>query len=193
MRKQINANELPHRKILRLSKYNYSKPGYYFVTICSHHRICALGKISCRKIFLSNLGKIVKQNWQLIPKKFNWVEIDEFTVMPNHLHGILIIRNVGAIFKSPNLTGEINFAPTINKPTLSDIIKWFKSITTITIKRQYNYYLHWQRSYYDHIIRNEISLHKIREYIRYNHLKWNSDIENPKNQWQPDYYEKLFE
>ena len=128
---------------------------------------------------------IARHCWSQIPKHFNNVELDEFVIMPNHVHGIIIIRNanhsVGAIFKSPvepsNVSGEINFAPTINI-SLSNIIKWYKSKSTINIRTTINDTFCWQKSFYDHIIHNEHSLLRIRQYIKDNPQNWYEDRNN---------------
>lgn len=167
-----------HRKHNRLKGYDYSSSGYYFVTICTKDRTEYFGNIIDNKITLNNIGEIIKSCWLEIPNHFPSVELDEFQIMQNHIHGIIII--VGAIFKSPikspNVSGEINFAPTRNI-TLSNIIKWFKSISSMNIRKTI-YSFQWQKSYYDNIICNEKSLYYIRQYIRDNPMNWNEDRNN---------------
>ncbi len=159
-----------HRRSIRLKGYDYSQSGAYFVTICTHNRGLLFEEEEVKKILDKewlNTGRI-RQN----------VILDEFVVMPNHLHGIIMItQGVGAYcdtplqnrFKSPS-------------KTVGAIIRGFKSTTT----RQINLFHKtpgipiWQRNYYDHIIRNEYELNKIREYIKNNPLKWSLDRENPE-------------
>lgn len=174
---------LPQRKHNRLKGFDYSSSGWYFVTICTKNREIFFGEVINRKMVLNDYGRIVKQCWFDLSNHYLNCLLDEFIVMPNHIHGIIVIKNikyVGAIFKSPNITGEINFAPTNKKLSLSTIMKWFKSISSIQI-RKYKHLFQWQRSFYDHIIRNEKSLFAIREYIRNNPLKWEDDRENVEN------------
>jgi putative transposase len=188
---------LPERKRNRLIKYDYHDAGWYFVTICVDKMDEIFGEIIDGKMKLNECGEIINDYWEKIPNHYQSIELDEFVVMPNHIHGIIVIRNiknVGAIFKSPvnhemnktnnNRSGEINFAPTKQPITksvsLSTIIKWFKSITTINI-RQFNHSFKWQRSYYDHIIRSEYSLFKIKEYIRNNPRNWFEEKDKPEN------------
>lgn len=181
----MNEKKIPNRKVNRLPKYDYSQSGWYFVTICTNHMKQWFGEVKNRKIILNECGKIVWNYWKQISKHYTSdytsVDIDEFIVMPNHVHGIVVIHNVGAKFISPNHTGDLKIAPTnnvkTNNITLSLIIKYFKSITCINV-RNFNRYFKWQRSFYDHIIRNEKSLYAIRQYIKFNAYKWDDDEYN---------------
>lgn len=150
-----------NRKSPRLKRYNYSRNGIYFITICTKNRVNNFGEIKNGKMQLSEIGKIAHHYWIKIPNHFPFVVCDEFIVMPNHIHGILIINNVG--------TGQ---CPVPTKTTISSIIGSFKSICTKTInKSQNNIYFAWQLRFYDHIIRNEHELKQIRKYI----------LNNPRN------------
>lgn len=171
---------LRQRKLNRLRNFDYSSSGWYFVTICTKNRVEYFGNIVNGKMILNDCGKIVSNAWFDLPNHYSNCLLDEFVIMPNHIHGIIIIKNVGAIFKSPQITGEMNFAPTNYKPSLSQIMKWFKSISTIKI-RTINHIFRWQKSFYDHIIRNEKSLCAIRRYIRNNPLNWEKDRNNVEN------------
>ncbi|MDP2911700.1 MAG: transposase [Candidatus Omnitrophota bacterium] len=171
---------MERRKHNRLQRYDYSQDGYYFVTICTHHRIEWFGKIENDLMVLNEYGKIVKKQWLLLQEQYSYIKLDEFTVMPNHLHGIIEI--VGA-----PLVGALNNdrAGTRPAPTLGGIIGAFKSMTTNEDIRNvktnnwpsFNRHL-WQRSFYDHVIRNEKELKEIREYIVNNPKKWDLDAEN---------------
>lgn len=172
------------RKQIRLKKYDYSDAGWYYLTICTQNREKIFGDIVNDEMILNKFGKVIYKCWLETQNHYLNVELDEFQIMPNHIHGIIVIRNikpfVGAIFKSPvkslNDLGEINFAPT-TKTSLSMIIKWFKSISTINIRKTINIF-QWQKSFYDHIIRNEFDLNRIRQYMRDNPMNWDSDRNN---------------
>ena len=175
-----NFTKKTHRKSIRLNGYDYHQPGWYFVTICVHNNKCLLGQIDNEKMHLSNLGVIVRDCWDEIPKHYPYVKLDLSVIMPNHFHGIVIITdqenkngNVGARHASP-LRDDVRI-PTRN--TLGDIIGSYKSAVT----KRVNNTRHtpgepfWQRNYYDHIIRDESDLNRIRQYIEENPLKWMDD------------------
>ncbi len=166
---------IKRRKSNRLKDYNYSSDGYYFVTICVHKRAEILGKINNDKLILSKYGKIVNYFWSQIPEHYSNVLIDEYVIMPNHVHGIVVINN-----NQSNVGAEHCSAPTLdcaenkrsNYGLLSKVIKSFKEICVKSIKKEFkDHEFRWQKSFYDHIIRNEESLNKIREYIIYNPTK----------------------
>ncbi|MCJ7813616.1 transposase [bacterium] len=169
-----HISEKHHRRSIRLKGYDYSSPGYYFVTICTYQRIEKFGKVKDGEMILNPCGRIIHQIWQTIPEYHHQTDLDEFIVMPNHIHGIIIIKSfVGT---------EQCSVPT--KPEfyglLSKIIKSFKGICTKTIRNQFHDdQFAWQRSFYDHVIRNEKALQNIGEYIINNPLKWEFDKENP--------------
>lgn len=180
------------RRSIRLHGYDYTQPGYYFVTICTANRQCLFGQIIEGKMQLNRSGKLICWHWKRIPKHFHDVCLDEHVVMPNHLHGI--IRIVGAkhsnnavAYYQENLDSNasplrVPIRPAGTQPqSLAAVIQNFKSITT----RKINRILRtpgstiWQRNYYEHVIRNEESLNRIREYIIYNPARWMHDRENP--------------
>jgi len=166
-----------NRKSLRLQNYDYSRPGYYFVTICVYQNrkifgnIVGAGPCAGPKLNLNKFGLMVQSIWSDIPKFYPNIEIGEFVVMPNHFHGIVII--------SENNGRTQGSAPTLPLP---DIIQRFKSLTTTRYCHMTNLSTKlWQRNYYDHIIRNEQSLRQICLYIKNNPAKWDMDEYNPKN------------
>lgn len=163
----------PKRKNIRLSYYGYTTPGAYLVTICSHNRKCIFGKIEEGKVQLNEIGNMVKTCWQEIPKHFKEVRLDEYVVMPNHLHGILIILDE---------TGEACLAPTSEpakskKKTLGAVVGSFKSSVTrrVRISGFIRGKAIWQRGYYEHVVRNIVDLEDIREYIANNPARWSND------------------
>jgi len=168
-----------NRKLNRLKGYDYSQDGWYFVTICIKDRIECLGKIKNEKMEYSRYGDIVLKYWQTIPDYYKNVFFDEWVIMPNHIHGIIVIEN-------PVETEQCSVPTMVGKNKkyglLSKIVKSFKEISLKTIRKNYNdYEFIWQRSFYDHIIKNEKSLNKIRHYIYYNPAKWELDRNNPEN------------
>ena len=163
-----DEKQIKNRKRNRLRGYDYSQNGWYFVTICIKDKIKCLGEIENEKMEYSQYGDIILKFWQEIPKHYKNVFLDEWIIMPDHIHGIIIIENPIAIVTADN-NG--------NYGLLSKIVKSFKEISLKTIRKDYNdYEFAWQRSFYDHIIRNEKSLNKIREYIRNNPQKWELGI-----------------
>ena len=165
------------RKQIRLKNYDYSLNGYYFITVCSYNRKNIFGEyknvvgalLACARIKLSIIGEIIKKQWNDIPKRYDNITLGHYIIMPNHFHGILIINKRAGASAAP---------------TVSQIIRSFKSKTTM----EYLEYINqnnlkisgkiWQRSFYDHIIRNERSLNAIREYISNNPVNWERDIDN---------------
>ena len=181
--------EKHHRRSIRLKGYNYNQSGAYFVTIVTQNRICLFGDISDGKIVLSAAGRIAQESWVGLPSRFAAVSLDSFVVMPNHIHGIII---VGAQFIAPRSAQFIapdsvpdNHAYTAQEgamnraPTLGEIVRTYKAASTRMIRQRANLEFAWQRNYYEHISRNEESLNRIREYILENPSRWTIDRENP--------------
>ena len=170
------------RKLNRLKNYDYSAPGFYFITICTQNRKCFFGEIVNQELILNNIGSIAKSFWEEIPDHFPESIIDEFVIMPNHIHGIIQIIDQSIM---PN--GYINFSPRIQmrseqnqiadrtKMTIPKIVHGFKSSVTRMINENYEINFQWQKSYYDRIIRNERELFFIRRYILMNPQRWIRD------------------
>lgn len=175
--------KIHHRQSRRLKDYDYSQDGYYFVTICTENKIECFGEIINGKMILNEYGEIANQCWLEIPKHFSDASLDEYIIMPNHIHGIILIA-------TPMAVGAQNFVPLqqqwgnkfqhIIPGSLGSIIRGFK-IGVTKWCRQNNHEFQWQKSFYDHIIRDEKSLDKIRKYIAENPLKWELDRSNPEN------------
>jgi len=171
---------LPSRKSIRLSGYDYSQSGMYFITICSHGKLPIFGNIIAKILLLSEIGKIVNKEWQKTATIRRNIELDDYVIMPNHLHGIITIINDkgrGTVHRAP--THEIFGKPTTN--SIPTIIRSFKATTTkqINILRNSPGSKVWQRGYYEHVIRNEEALERIRDYIVTNPENWSRDIDNP--------------
>ena len=188
--------DIHHRRSVRLSQFDYSSEGGYFVTICTHDKQCSFGEIRNEAMILSRGGEIAKQCWLEVPNYFTGIELDEFVVMPNHFHGIILIwdqknTGVGAQHVAPSNStqssgGLMNQTPTKkwiltknSKRTLGKIVRHFKARASKTIHDAGYREFGWQRSFYEHIIRGEDDLNRIREYISDNVLKWAYDEENP--------------
>jgi len=163
-------NQIRRRKPQRLAGYDYSLSGYYFVTICTKSKMEHFGTILDGKMILSSVGKVVDKIWISIPDYYENVTIDEYIVMPNHIHGIVVIDGV------ESGTGHFPVPTNQRYGLLSKIINSFKFVVSKELRRNRmcpNF--GWHRSYHDHIIRNEESLHAIRQYIQSNPLKWQLD------------------
>ncbi|MBN2556683.1 MAG: hypothetical protein JXA97_12150 [Anaerolineales bacterium] len=179
----------PRRKSLRLQGWDYRSPGAYFVTICTHRRASLFGGIVDDEMRLNACGEIAAKNWQAIPDHYAMARTDEFVIMPNHLHGIVLIEIdlefvVGARHAVPlhGLPREerARFGQS-EADSLSTIIRSYKSSVTRKINQHHGTpgVRVWQRGLYDHIIRNEDDLDDIRHYIQDNPLQWTLDHENP--------------
>jgi len=181
------------RRSIRLQEYDYSWAGWYYVTICAKGGICLFGDIVEGKVCLSQWGKLVREEWLKTPEVRKTVELDEFVVMPNHLHGIIIMgESVGATRRvaqeegtAQPLRATLQVAPTktLVSGSLGAIIGQFKSMSAKRINkiRGTKGSSMWQRNYYEHIIRDDADLHRIRTYIQNNPLQWELDEENPRN------------
>jgi REP element-mobilizing transposase RayT len=248
--------EKHHRRSIRLKGYDYTQPGAYFITICTHGRECLFGEIINGEMHLNEAGQIVVQTWQDLPNHISNVQLDAFVVMPNHVHGIIIITDragvvgtgseparttmgsgsavdsdstpgpgsaggagstagpgsvgVGSVGAgsepAPTTTtapgsaagsgpttgsGPVGAgsepAPTEPAPTrssygLPEIVRQFKTFSARRINelRGTPGTPVWQRNYYEHIIRDEFSLSRIRQYIAENPARWDADQENPQ-------------
>jgi len=251
--------EKHRRRSIRLKGYDYSHAGVYFVTICTQGRACLFGEVIDGEMRLNDAGRMVVAEWERLPALFPNVVLDAFVVMPNHVHGIVILTNpaddttdratpmgttpmgttpmgttpmgatpmgatpMGATTRvAPTTTGDDTTpvgaglvpaqsgaglvpaqsgaglvpassvpaqsvpAPSTPAPTLGDVIGAFKSRVTVEYTRgvktlgwtPFDKRL-WQRNYYEHIIRNEEALNRIRQYILENPIRWTVDRENP--------------
>ena len=158
-------NELPKRKHPRLDYYDYSSQGAYFITICVQNRRHILSEISRgvenTSVNLTEYGKIVEKQLLLIEQTYPFVKIDEYVIMPNHIHVIMIF-------------GEIT-AGASPRPTVMDVVCSFKSLTTREYKKMGNDDKLFQTSFYEHIIRDRNDYNEIRKYIYENPMNWETD------------------
>ena len=184
--------EIHHRRSIRLKGYDYSQAGAYFVTICNQNRECLFGDIVDGEMRLNDAGEMLERWYSELEKKYPDIQCDEFVCMPNHVHFIAV--NVGADLRvrpdsAPRQTmGEhVTMGEHIGSP-LHRVVQWFKTMTTneyIRGVKQNNWRSFpgklWQRNYWEHIIRNESELNRIREYILNNPAQWELDKLNPGN------------
>lgn len=180
---------LPYRKSIRLKVWDYRNPGLYFITICTKDRAHYLGEVKDGIMGLSIPGCLAWHFWRQIPEHQSNVVLDQFVAMPNHVHGIIGItgsnnnKSVGSSIhrdlkgNSGGITQQYN--PMLYKNHLGKIIRWYKGRCTFEIRKRRQLHFSWQSRFYDHIIRNENSLNRIREYIANNPLRWQIDREHP--------------
>lgn len=181
-------DESSERKRNRLKNYDYSQNGSYFITICVKNRIEYFGEIKNCKMILNAYGEIVKQRWLWLGNQYDYVKLDEYIVMPNHIHGIVVIDNKNVI-NNPRRDNP-RIIPTLIIPTtiynrrhnlLSKTINAFKTTSSKLIHQNGLDNFSWQMSFYDHITRSNEELNRIRAYILNNPLKWNVDRNNVQN------------
>ena len=167
--------EKHRRRSLRLRDYDYSQAGAYFVTICTHNRTCLFGDIVDGEMRLNEDGRLAQSVWEALPKHYSHVELDAVVVMPNHVHGIIVLTAtpVGAGFK-----------PASTRHGLPEIVRAFKTFSgrRINQSRSTPGTPVWQRNYYEHVIRNDAALNRLRQYIAENPARWAEDPENPARQ-----------
>lgn len=184
-----------HRRSIRLKGYDYSNVGAYFVTVVAFQRECLFGEIVDGEMKLNRFGEIVQKWWNEIPVHFSEVETWAFVIMPNHVHGIIVIidrrgtvpvpnddqmrgHRRGGVLSPRDTGGE---TPPLPQPTLGQIIAYFKYQSTKDMNTLGNGTItkFWQRNYYERIIRDEKEMENIWKYIRANPSTWTEDNENP--------------
>jgi len=208
-----------HRKSIRLQGYDYSLSGVYFITICTQNRQRLFGEIIAGQMLMNDTGKVAQQCWLDIPLHFPHAELNEFVIMPNHIHGIIVLHGsgiVGANNDSPNAdstktnnhTPQMiaqpqnpstndsanNDAPAIRAnndsplrncngttKTIGAIVRGYKIGVTKWYRANINIHELWQRNYWEHIIRDENELFRIRSYIKNNPINWERDKLNGEN------------
>jgi len=192
----------------RLTCWDYTSAGIYFITICTWNRLAWFGQVQNGQMELSEIGGIIQDEWLKTAKIRSNVELDEYAIMPDHFHGIIMIINNDSLVgndvettrrvvsttikpnskesditrrvvsttikpnsKESDITRRV-ISTTIKPNSLGSIIGQFKSVCTKRIRAINNYQFEWQSGYYDHIVRNESDLNRIREYIRNNPAIW---------------------
>lgn len=177
-------------KSIRLTGYDYTTEGIYFITICSLNRAPIFGDVAGENVALTRVGQLVEESWLDLPNHHPNVSLDLHVVMPNHFHGLVVLSDLidtsafDSGMRGQARRGRAATAEAFGKPvsgSIPTIIRSFKSAAT---RRANNESGHrkgaiWQRNYYEHIIRDEQTLLRAREYIQNNPLKWMLDPENP--------------
>ena len=159
---------IPHAKgetpmSKRLSGYNYSQPGYYFVTICAQQHRLVFGTLVDGQVHLKVPGQIAQSVLLTLPRRFAHVKLDEYVFMPNHLHAIIELTDLDATHIGP-------------RAALWEIVRVFKAATSYHIRRSEGQpWFAWQEEYYDSVIRTEAALQQIRRYILDNPMRWTQD------------------
>ena len=160
--------DMPTRKPMRLRDYDYSSPGAYFITVCTRGKECVLSRILVGEglappaVALTAIGRIVEEQLRLLPGRFPALSVDRYVIMPNHIHLLLTLSGDSAGGASPS-------------PTITNMVGALKSQTS----RLSGMAPLWQRSYYDHVIRNGEDYRRIAEYIEANPDRWNDDEFHP--------------
>jgi hypothetical protein len=167
-----------HRRSVRLKEYDYSQEGAYFVTICTLDHALLLENDGVRAI--------VEQCWLGMPDHFPTVQLDEWVIMPNHLHGIITVTCRGVQLNAPtegitvrNSDNRFSMISPPRRNTLPVIIRTYKAAVSTLCRRAGYEHFKWQRGYYEHVIRTEDELNRARQYILDNPLQWHMDENNP--------------
>jgi putative transposase len=152
----------PRRRSLRLPGYDYSQAGAYFVTACTQNRLMLFGEVIDCDVRLNEMGTIVQQTWDDLPRHYHGIDLDAFIVMPNHVHGIIILADQSE-----------------RRHAIPEIVRGFKTFSARRVNERVGKRgVLWQRGYYEHVIRNEKALDRIRAYIANNPARWADDPEN---------------
>jgi putative transposase len=156
--------DIHHRRSIRLKHYDYSGAGAYFITVCAHNRECLFGEILNTEMHLTEYGHAIRECWEWLGNQYNTIDLDAFVIMPNHVHGIIIMRD-----------------PDGKPKPLGRIVGALKTVSAKKVNgmRDTPGSPLWQRNYYEHVIRTEDDLNRIREYITFNPARWAEDEENP--------------
>jgi putative transposase len=204
----MRINEFEQKRLRnRIHGFDYSENGWYMVTICVHNMIMCLGNVENGEMKLNSWGEIAYQHWEIIPNFYDNVEIDKFIIMPNHIHGIIIINNV-VTGHCPVTTNNKDINPSKNTirnvvtghcpvttnndshyGLISKIVNAYKGIVSKEIHKSGISNFQWQRSFYDHVIRSETELLIKQRYILKNPRKWELDKYNPRRKIMKKTYE----
>lgn len=175
----------PNRKSIRLPYYDYTDVGAYFITLCVADHRCLFGEVREPEVVLNPMGQIALAMWEEIPVHFPQVQLDQFVVMPNHIHGILFITDKAQQVEQthPQRTQHAaSLRPmrafgSLQSGSLGSMVRSYKSAVTrqVNLLKQTPGSLLWQKKYYEHVIRDEPDLNRIRDYILTNPSRWVED------------------
>jgi REP element-mobilizing transposase RayT len=162
---QSRPLDKPQRKNIRLDGYDYSTPGYYYVTLCTQNHRLWLGTIVNGEMCLNRAGQIVQSTWKSLPKRFPGIQLEQFVIMPNHMHGIIVLSEEARYPGARKRT----------RPKLRDIIRTFKGYASYSIHKTGAPNFKWQRRFYESVVRDDRALDYIRQYIINNPATWERD------------------
>ena len=180
----ITQQSGPTRRRMRLEGYDYSTPGAYFVTACTQDRRPLFGRVIDGRMAANPLGTVVEDCWDELPDHYDSLALDAFILMPNHVHGVILLQD-----EPNNASVGAGLQPAIPRPAASrrhglpEIVRAFKTFSARKINRMRasTGASVWQRGFYDHVIRDEDELDRVRTYILDNPRKWSEDPDNPEN------------
>lgn len=181
-------SHLPNRQSNRLPQYDYQRPGYYYLTICTQGRYHAFGEIIDAHMHLSREGQISQQVWLSLPERFTNVAIDAAVFMPNHMHGIIVIKKPPVLVETSTIPERfkahmqkleqerLTTRPQVYKlPSLSQIVRTFKAASTRLIRKNGSPSFTWQQNYWLTVLLTKEQLKPIRQYISENPANWKKD------------------
>lgn len=183
------------RRTIRLRGYDYSQPGVYFITVCARERESLFGQVVGNLMERNESGEIVSSYWGELANRYTEATLDAFVVMPNHMHGIVLVGAIrelplrGAPARGSSLLTSSSDRLQRRNMLVPKMVGWFK----MNAAKQINHLRGaagtpvWQRNYWEHVIRDEESLNRIREYIATNPARWHLDAENPLRDGNDDF------
>lgn len=164
------------RKRNRLLGFDYRTGGAYFVTICVRNRACVFGEIVDGVVMVNEIGRIVQEQWDWLGQQYPYIRLDAFVIMPNHVHGIVRIDDMGAGVGTGRDLSLRSLRSPMHIKSLSGLIGAFKTTSSKRIHRETHFgAFAWQRSFHDRIIRDEREYHLIAQYIADNPARWVED------------------
>ena len=173
--------EIHHRRSIRLADYDYSQTGFYFITLCTHQKQYLFGEIRNNKMYVNQIGKVVQEEWLQSATIRKEIELDEWVIMPNHLHGIVIINSINNQDKEVIHQEQGASLPPLqrNPKSLSSFVAGFKSSVTkrVRLMSEISDFIVWQRNFYESVIKDDIHLDNTRLYIQNNPVNWHRDPE----------------
>jgi len=168
------------RRSIRLKSYDYSADGAYFITVCVRNRECLLGEINDGRMILNQYGAVVRNIWEDLPDRLPDIDLDEYAIMPNHFHAIILIN------KSPESIEihkdlDVDDIKTRRKMILPKVVGRFKMLAAKAINQRREIEgSFWQRNYYERVIRSEQDCQIGRQYIINNPVQWEMDEHYPR-------------